>query len=86
VALGRGGERLGELRERCGIGRRQRLGEQDRIAAAGAMGDDIRDPGRERSRIGDVAGLDRPLESVGIAVGTDRVAGREPGGEDPFPW
>ena len=56
-------------------------GEEERVGAPGAVREEVGGPGGEAVAAGDPARLDRPFEAVGIAVGADRVAGREPGGE-----
>ena len=55
-----------------------RMREQDGVAEAAALADDHREPGRKRTGVGDVAGLDRPLEPARIGECAHRIRRREP--------
>ena len=53
-------------------------GEQDRVGARGAEGQEIDQPAAERARVGNVARLDRPFEPVRIGERADREGRRQP--------
>ena len=77
-----GGGEIGDVGERGRIVRGSSppgMGEQDRIAAAGAVAENVAEPGFERGGVGHRAVLDRPFEAVAVGVGADREGGRQPG-------
>ena len=53
-------------------------GEQDRVGARRAEGQEIDEPAAERARVLHVAGLDRPFEPVRIGERADRKGRRQP--------
>ena len=64
-----------------GGGRAKGVGEEDGVAPAGAMAEDVAEPGFERGGARHRAVLDRPFEAVAVAVGADRKGRRQPGEE-----
>ena len=76
-----GGGQLDDSRSAAGSRSRGAIGvgEEDGVAPAGTMAQDIAEPGVKGRRIGYAAVLDRPLEAMAVAVGADRKRRRQPG-------
>ena len=55
------------------------MGEEDRVGAAGAVAEDVAEPGLEVGGGRDRAVLDRPFEAVAVAEAADREGRRQPG-------
>jgi hypothetical protein len=84
-ALLRPGEGRCELRHCCkcivvaGCDRTMGMGEQRRIAEHAALPDHGGEPGAQRLRRSDIAGLDRPFDAARIGERADRIGRRHPG-------
>ena len=63
----------------AGFGRPPRREEEDGIVAAGAVAENVREPGGKRRPVGDAAVFDRPFQPVAVGVAADRKGGRQPG-------
>ena len=55
------------------------VAQQDRVVAAGAVDQDIGEPGAQRVAVGDVAAFHRPFQAMRIGVGAGRERRRQPG-------
>ena len=54
------------------------MDQENRVAEPAAVGDHDCQPTLERSRVGDVAGFDRPLDAAGVGEGADGIGRRQP--------